>query len=71
MAAIPPSPGYTRNSAVLPLRDNEITVVREDGPLLGRLELVTEDGRLCLALSGDAAADLLIDLKQFLARERP
>jgi hypothetical protein len=31
--------------------------------------LSTEDGGLCLAISGDTAKDLRIDLDQFLAQE--
>ncbi len=38
-------------------------------PLAGVLEIATEDGVLRLAIGGDAAKDLLIDLDQFLARE--
>ena len=36
-------------------------------PLAGLLEISTEDGVLRLAISGDAAKDLRIDLNQFLA----
>jgi len=36
-------------------------------PLTGILEIFTEDGRLQLMISGDAAANLRIDLVQFLA----
>jgi hypothetical protein len=38
-------------------------------PLAGVLEISTEDGVLHLAISGDAAKDLRIDLDQFLAQE--
>ena len=38
-------------------------------PLAGVLEISTEDGVLRLAISGDAAKDLKIDLDQFLAQE--
>jgi hypothetical protein len=38
-------------------------------PLAGILEISTEDGVLQLAISGDAARDLRIDLDQFLAQE--
>jgi len=38
-------------------------------PLAGVLEISTEDGVLRLAISGDAAKDLKIDLDQFLAEE--
>ena len=35
--------------------------------LAGVLEISTEDGALRIAMSGDAAKDLRIDLDQFLA----
>ena len=38
-------------------------------PLAGVLEISTEDGVLRLAISGDTAKDLRIDLDQFLAQE--
>ena len=38
-------------------------------PLAGVLEISTEDGVLHLAISGDAAKDLKIDLDQSLAQE--
>jgi len=38
-------------------------------PLAGVLEISTEDGVLRLAINGDAAKDLKIDLDQFLAQE--
>ena len=39
-------------------------------PLVGVLEISTEDGALRLAISGDAAKDLRIDLDQFLAENQ-
>lgn len=39
-------------------------------PLIGILEISTEDGVLRLAMSGDAAKDLRIDLDQFLAADQ-
>ena len=39
-------------------------------PLKGYLEIVTEDGGLRLVITGGAAADLIIDLKQLLALEQ-
>ena len=39
-------------------------------PLAGVLEISTEDGVLRLAISGDAAKDLRIDLDQFLAENQ-
>jgi hypothetical protein len=45
-------------------------VLDKPTPLAGYLDILTEDGRLRLALTGSAAADLLIDLKQFLALEQ-
>jgi hypothetical protein len=48
----------------------ETTVQKSSiNPLAGVLEIATEDGVLRLAISGDAAKDLLIDLDQFLAQE--
>ena len=38
-------------------------------PLAGVLEISTEDGVLRLAISGDAAKDLKMDLDQSLAQE--
>jgi hypothetical protein len=38
-------------------------------PLAGVLEISTEDGVVRLAISGDAAKDLKIDLDQLLAQE--
>jgi hypothetical protein len=38
-------------------------------PLAGVLEISTAGGVLRLAISGDAAKDLKIDLNQFLAQE--
>jgi hypothetical protein len=38
-------------------------------PLAGILEISTEDGVLRLAICGDAAKDLKIDLDRFLAEE--
>jgi hypothetical protein len=39
-------------------------------PLTGFLDILTEDGRMRLAITGGAAADLMIDLKNFLALEQ-
>ena len=56
--------------------DADLTVLASDvvldtaAPLKGYLEIVTEDGRLRLVITGGAAADLIIDLKQFLALEQ-
>jgi hypothetical protein len=60
--------GYVR--ADVPLNVLETTVQKSSiNPLAGVLEIATEDGVLHLAISGDAAKDLLIDLDQFLAQE--
>jgi hypothetical protein len=63
-----PIQGYVR--ADVPLNVLETTVQKSSiNPLAGVLEIATEDGVLRLAISGDAAKDLLIDLDQFLAQE--
>jgi hypothetical protein len=49
----------------------ETTVEKSSANLLvGVLEISTEDGVLRLAISGDAAKDLRIDLDQFLAENQ-
>jgi len=61
-----PLAGYTR--ADVPLKVLETSVFAAGmTPLTGILEIFTEDGRLQLMISGDAAANLRIDLVQFLA----
>jgi hypothetical protein len=45
-------------------------VLDKPTPLAGYLNILTEDGPVRLALTGSAAADLLIDLKNFLALEQ-
>jgi hypothetical protein len=56
--------------ADVPLNVLDTTVQRSaTHPLAGILEISTEDGVLRLAISGDAAEDLRIDLDQFLAQE--
>ncbi|MDA9488292.1 hypothetical protein [Bradyrhizobium sp. CCBAU 11361] len=63
-----PIQGYVR--ADVPLNVLETTVQKSSiNPLAGVLEIATEDGVLRLAIGGDAAKDLLIDLDQFLAQE--
>jgi hypothetical protein len=63
-----PIPGYVRADA--PLKVLETSVQKTStSPLAGVLEISTEDGVLRLALSGDAAKDLKIDLDQLLAQE--
>ncbi|MDA9497243.1 MULTISPECIES: hypothetical protein [Bradyrhizobium] len=60
--------GYVR--ADVPLNVLETSVHKSStSPLGGVLEISTEDGVLRLAISGDAAKDLKIDLDQFLAQE--
>ena len=64
-----PIQGYIR--ADVPLRVLETAVQMSTiDPLTGFLEISTEDGVLRLAMSGDVAKDLRIDLDQFLAEER-
>lgn len=60
--------GYVRSVAQLTLLQTEI-VANSTCPLKGIISIVTEDGILELLIDGNAAADLLIDLKQFLALE--
>ena len=58
--------GYVR--ADVPLNVLDTSVHKSSmSPLAGVLEISTEDGVLRLAISGDAAKDLRIDLDQFLA----
>jgi hypothetical protein len=64
-----PIQGYVR--AGVPLNILETTVEKSStNPLIGILEISTEDGVLRLAMSGDAAKDLRIDLDQFLAADQ-
>ena len=60
--------GYVRAEVPLNVLD---TAVRKSstGPFSGVLEISTEDGPLRLAINGEAAKDLKIDLDQFLAQE--
>ena len=60
--------GYVR--ADVPLKVLDTSVHKSStSPLAGVLEISTEDGMLHLAISGDAAKDLRIDLDQLLAQE--
>jgi hypothetical protein len=63
-----PIQGYVRADVPLKVLD---TPVRKSftSPLAGVLEISTEEGLLRLAIGGDAAIDLKIDLNQFLAQE--
>ena len=61
-------PGYVRADAPLNVLDTTVHA-SSASPLAGILEISTEDGVLRLAISGDAAKDLKIDLDQFLALE--
>lgn len=63
--SLPPIPGYTRADVALKVLGTSIAQAAAD-PLSGYLEILTEDGLLRLAISGDVAADLRIDLNQFL-----
>jgi hypothetical protein len=60
---------YVRADADLTVLASGVVLVTA-APLKGYLEIVTEDGRLRLVITGGAAADLIIDLKQFLALEQ-
>lgn len=64
-----PIQGYVRADISLRLLETAVQMSAID-PLTGFLEILTEDGVLRLAISGDAAKDLRIDLDQFLAEER-
>jgi hypothetical protein len=64
-----PIKGYVRADAGLNVLATDV-ILDTNGPLKGYLEIATEDGRLRLAVAGAKAADLLIDLKQFLALEQ-
>jgi hypothetical protein len=60
--------GYVRADVPLSVLDTSVHT-SSTSPLAGVLEISTEDGVLRLAISGDAAKDLKIDLDQFLAQE--
>jgi hypothetical protein len=60
--------GYVRTDVQLNVLDTGLHK-SSTSPLAGVLEISTEDGVLRLAISGDAAQDLRIDLDQFLAQE--
>lgn len=61
-----PLAGYTRTDVPLKVLETSVFAAGKT-PLTGILEIFTEDGRLHLVISGDAAANLRIDLMQFLA----
>jgi hypothetical protein len=60
--------GYVRADVPLNVLDTDVCK-SSTNPLAGVLEISTEDGVLRLAINGDAAKDLKIDLDQFLAQE--
>jgi hypothetical protein len=60
--------GYVRADGPLNVLDTSMHK-SSTSPLAGVLGISTEDGVLRLAISGDAAKDLRIDLDQFLAQE--
>lgn len=60
--------GYIRADVPLNVIDTSVHA-SSTKPLAGVLEISTEDGVLRLAISGDAAKDLKIDLDQLLAQE--
>ena len=62
--------GYIRAQAGLRLLDSAAAVASDD-PAFGYLDLLTEDGRLRLTMTHNAAEDLLIDLQQFLSGRPP
>jgi len=63
-----PMQGYIRLDALLKVLEIAVQTSSTD-PLAGSLEIATSDGVLRLAISGDIARDLRIDLDQFLAKE--
>ena len=63
-----PIQGYVRTGVPLNVLDTNVHT-SSTSPLAGVLEISTEDGVLRLAISGDVAKDLQIDLDQFLAQE--
>jgi len=60
--------GYIRLDAPLKVLETAVQTSSTD-PLVGLLEIATADGVLRLAINGDVARDLRIDLDQFLAQE--
>jgi hypothetical protein len=68
--AMPDEPikGYVRAEGLSILATEAI--LNKAKPLSGYLDIGTEDGRLRLRMNGCAAADLLVDLKNFLALEQ-
>lgn len=66
-----PMHGYTRANVPLKVLETAVCASTTD-PGAGYLDIFTEDGLLRLEISGDVAADLRIDLNQFLAsRDAP
>jgi hypothetical protein len=63
-----PIKGYVRAEGQSVLTTE--VVLEKAKPLSGYLDIATDDGRLRLAITGTAAADLMIDLKNFLALEQ-
>jgi hypothetical protein len=63
-----PINGYVRTEGLSVLA-TEI-ILRQAKPLSGYLDIGTEDGRLRLLITGSAAADLIVDLQNFLALEQ-
>lgn len=58
--------GYIRADVPLKLLETAVTISATT-PLVGYLNILTEDGLLRLEIGGDVADDLRIDLNQFLA----
>lgn len=61
-----PMHGYTRANVPLKVLETSISSSTIE-PLAGYLDIFTEDGLLRLEISENVAADLRIDLNQFLA----
>ena len=64
-----PIQGYIRLDAPLKVLETAVQTSSTD-PLAGFLEIATAEGVLRLAINGDVAKDLRIDLDQFLAKGR-
>ena len=63
-----PIKGYVRSEGLSVLATE--VVLEKANRLSGYLDIAADDGRLRLSITGSAAADLLIDLKNFLDLEQ-
>ena len=65
----PPPAGSMRAGEPLKIFETSVSVLTTN-PLTGCLEISTEEGLIRLTLTGDVAADLRIDINQFLAAQQ-